>query len=186
MAEGRDAHHAKELQHTFPLFPGSVVRVFYFEDVTNAKDIVKVIRSGEIRGGLVRAEKVISTFVLLSAAGRVLHNSLNKQLKTRGLGTELLYQLSASKSINFALKTFGVGEDCTSLLAVLFDPTDEEVSQIKRLVAGTLQDPRTIDEANEAKTKALSKLYKIRPQHYTRLSLGDAIANLLAVRDFTK
>ena len=130
------------IEHTFELAPDYALRAYLFSNVSNGealRDMVKSLNTTESSGGgggkslagtacidgglvaFVDVDVLAGPLTLLAAANKAVVSHVEGTRKTESLATECLYNLSASKSINFALKTFGSNARTTRVAAVIFE-----------------------------------------------------------------
>jgi len=169
--------------HGFELFPNHTLTVIVYNNVTKSNEIIKQLQERDLSVAVLKTKCVASLFTLLSAANRALHNAVNDQLKTRALESELLYNLSSSHSISYAFKTFGVGEDSSSVVACIFNATEESTRALDEIIMGDRVEETVIDEMGAEKVELLTKLYKIKPEDLVHRSLSNAINNILSIRN---
>ena len=170
--------------HTFDMFPEYALTILAYTNVTNANEIIPNLQAQSLSSAVLKTMSVASLFTLLSAANRALHNASHKQLKTRALESELLYNLSPSHSITHAFKTFGVADDSTDVLVCAFNASPDTITALDQIIAGEqVSEPSAVLDVMDAKkSELLMKLYKIKPGDLVHRSLTDAISNILSVR----
>ena len=170
--------------HTFDMFPEYALTILAYTNVTNANEIIPNLQAQSLSSAVLKTMSVASLFTLLSAANRALHNASHKQLKTRALESELLYNLSPSHSITHAFKTFGVADDSTDVLVCAFNASADTITALDQIIAGEqVSEPSAVlDVMGAKKSELLMKLYKIKPGDLVHRSLTDAISNILSVR----
>ena len=168
------------------LHPGRTLHARVYTGTAHADTILAGLQARGLRAAVLAADRVASPFVLRAAALRALHNHAHGQMKTRALETELLYNLSPSHSITYAFKTFGANKDTAACLICMYDATAEQLAQLDSVVQGTPVPDVTaaLDTMDELKKADLTKLYKIKPRDLKRLTLAEAIANILAVASY--
>ena len=129
------------IEHMFELAPDYALRAYLFSNVSNGealRDMLKPLDTTESSGGggkslagtacidgglvaFVDVDVLAGPLTLLAAANKAVVSHVEGTRKTESLATECLYNLSASKSINFALKTFGSNARTTRVAAVIFE-----------------------------------------------------------------
>ena len=102
----------------------STFRLIVFDGVKNASDVRSKVTGGKVAASLVSPRLLCHTLPLLIAIEKSIQSRKIGKMITRTIFTEVLYNLSFTKNITESLKTFGVKEDETSFLAVLFDDDD--------------------------------------------------------------
>merc|ERR1712212_681372 len=106
--------------------PRSSFRLALFDGVTNMKDVRTKVTEGKVYASLVSPRLLCRTLPLLIAIEKSIQSRDIGKMITRTIFTEVLYNLSFTKNITESLKTFGVKEDETSFLAVLFGNDDDD------------------------------------------------------------
>lgn len=190
------------MKAAFEQHPGRILHVDVFHQVSNSATLLSSLQEAGTRACLLRADRVASTFVLLSAAQRALHGEAHGKMKTRSLETEVLFNLSNSNSISHAFRTWGVADDTNSIVVCMWEPTDKDVASIRSIVKGkrpgetkgndgesTFNQEAAviaaeIDTMTDTKREGLIKLYKLKPKELELMSAPECIANILSVKPF--
>ncbi|KFM83520.1 TP53RK-binding protein, partial [Stegodyphus mimosarum] len=81
-----------------------------YENIENIKEIKELLLRNELNAAVINPEFVYHKDQLLIACHRSLYNERTKQMKTKSLFTELLYNLYPNRRISESLKTLGVQE----------------------------------------------------------------------------
>ena len=96
---------------------------------------------------------------------------------TKTIHTEVLYNLSPSRSVTESLKIFGIGEETSNLFVLVFDSTLN--SSIKDLIEGDLV---SLDEH-----VAIVKWFKIKELHGIQEDINqDTICDLVTSKSAVK
>merc|ERR1711915_220841 len=90
------------------------------------KDVRTKVTEGKVYASLVSPRLLCHTLPLLIAIEKSIQSRRTGKMITRTIFTEVLYNLSFTKNITESLKTFGVKEEETSCLAVLFGKDDDD------------------------------------------------------------
>merc|ERR1719209_2562658 len=98
----------------------SSFRLVVFDGVKNMREIRGKVTEGAVAASLVSPRLLCHTLPLLIATEKSIQSRRTGKMITRTIFTEVLYNLSFTKNITESLKTFGVKEEETSFLAVLF------------------------------------------------------------------
>lgn len=94
-----------------------------------------------------------------------------------------MYNVSGNRNITKALKTFGISNTTTYLLAVIVHPTEEKISQVHRAVEG-LEVPNVSEHlAEHANLNRIQDSYGIHSNELQSGSLIDSIVTRIACRD---
>ncbi|KXS12041.1 CGI-121-domain-containing protein [Gonapodya prolifera JEL478] len=100
--------------------------VWLFGNVAHQKTIRQAIIKGKTTDGqtvpesaIVDARMIVDVSQLLLAATRALLNQRHGKLKTRTVYSEIIFNLSPGTNISESLRTFGVRDDSTALLALV-------------------------------------------------------------------
>ena len=104
----------------------SSFRLVVFDGVKNMREIRGKVTEGAVAASLVSPRLLCHTLPLLIATEKSIQSRRTGKMITRTIFTEVLYNLSFTKNITESLKTFGVKEEETSFLAVLFGNDDDD------------------------------------------------------------
>merc|ERR1719209_1869514 len=104
----------------------SSFRLVVFDGVKNMREIRGKVTEGAVAASLVSPRLLCHTLPLLIATEKSIQSRRTGKMITRTIFTEVLYNLSFTKNITESLKTFGVKEDETSFLTVLFNDPGED------------------------------------------------------------
>ncbi|XP_076369991.1 EKC/KEOPS complex subunit Tprkb-like [Tachypleus tridentatus] len=134
------------------------VTLMLYSDVTNSQELRQKLVEGSLQCSIIKPTLVLDTFQLLVAANKAVLSQQQGTLKTKGIYSEILYNLSPSKNITESLKTFGIGENDTSILVLTIN--DEDGTKVNSVVKGKLVPLDTLSKhSNEQEIK---KVYKIK------------------------
>lgn len=184
---------------SFEAHPDWVLKCKLFRDVTNAEELGQLIVGGKVpvRTSLVNAKLVPALLPLYVAGDKTLRSlKTDKGIVTRTLGSELVYNLAASKHIRDSLVKFGVKKkDCTEVLLAWFEPKEvdgaaasrsamggDEDGDISPLIKGTPCDLADLrDKADSAKIKTH---YKIQDKELGTSTLTDCVVFRIGAKEF--
>ena len=178
------------LSHTFELCPDFSLKAYFFANVTNGGSLVGDMRKQDMVV-FINLDLLAGPFTLLSAANKAVVSHVDGTRKTFSLGTECLYNLSPSKSIDKAMKVFGPNEDTKNLAAVVFldhrlqkPKESDDASSVLFAVQGTqMTVEKAFPEKDEGKQAALQGMYKVSDAHVQLKCLDDAVATIIMMRD---
>lgn len=104
---------------------------------------------------------------------------------TRNIYTSILYQLSPTRNISQALKTFGISNSSTDILVVVPDATDEKLKVIRdHLHSASEVDASQLAQIHsERSLKSIQDFYAIEASELTSSTLVDSIVSRMACRD---
>merc|ERR1712150_116123 len=148
--------------------------------VTNWKALLNLLIKGELPCALLNTTYLPDLFPVLVASAKAVHSLAGGTLKTKGVHTELLYNLSPSHSISAALKTFGISGKEESLLVVCLPKGVCGIEQILAKVEGDVVDVGglcTLVDVDKMRT-----LYGITEEELDIGSLSDAVVLRVAVK----
>ncbi|KAG0199005.1 hypothetical protein BGX28_007634 [Mortierella sp. GBA30] len=112
---------------------------------------------------LVESTLIMDIFQLLLAATKAAHDNQVGKLSTQSLSSEIIYNLSPTKSIAESLKRFAITEESTSLIAVRIGGSPDEVLEdMSRTIEGNLVSFTKLDQ--EKDMIKLRQYYKIDPK----------------------
>ncbi|XP_065829646.1 EKC/KEOPS complex subunit Tprkb-like [Oscarella lobularis] len=164
------------------LEPSVYVGLALFTDVKNAADLRKKVADGNLTGALLEPKMIVETFQVLVAANKTVQALNRKCMKTRGIHTEIIYNLSPTRSITDSLKKFAIGDESTSvLLAVVDEASGTMLRDACRHVDGHLAHlDDLVDLADSARIRSV---YKIGDNELRIGSLLDAVVMRMATKD---
>ena len=196
------------IEHQFELAPEFKIQSYFFSNVMNAAELKEIVKSYHETGNNTTVESMVKTnsfrngmiafldldvlagqFTLLSAANKAILSHVENTRKTESLGTEFLYNLSPSRSIKYALETFGTSAKTKRLAVVIFEHRDkkvscEDVGKILSVVRGTIiVDTVELWEMSIELKEGIKKMYKVMDSSLDLGSLDDAVALNIAMRD---
>merc|ERR1712048_453267 len=90
---------------------GQTIECLQFFDVSNAAAVRKRVMKGEFNCALVDASMVMDIFHVQQSAHKALQAQIQGTMTTRTLGTEIIYNMAATKSIKDALNDFGISKE---------------------------------------------------------------------------
>ena len=93
---------------------------------------------GQIDATIINAELVPDLFQIYVAANKAWLSDSNGKKLTRTIHTEVLYNLSPSKSVTESLKIFGIQDSTKDLIALVFKP--EIIQELKDVILGNTVD----------------------------------------------
>ena len=113
---------------------GQSCELLLFRNVKNGPEIRGKLMKGQIDATIMNAELIPDLFQIYVAANKAcLSDSYGKKL-TRTIHTEVLYNLSPSKSVTESLKMFGIQDSTKDLIVLVFKP--EIIPELNGLVDG--------------------------------------------------
>ncbi|XP_051911174.1 EKC/KEOPS complex subunit TPRKB [Hippocampus zosterae] len=171
------------LSQTLELFPDLTVTQILFQEVRNAAELRQNAVEGKIKGALIKANMLVSPFQVLVAANKALHLQKLNQMKTRGLFSEIIFNLSPTNKISEAFNKFGISDGDNSVLVVLVHNKEEShlISEILTKVDG-VQIP-VDDLSSISDLEKIKKLYKVGPREEQCGTLLDAVVCRMATKD---
>lgn len=104
-------------------------------------------------------------------------------MSTRNIFTEIVYNLSGTRSMSKALVGFGIAEDTTDLVVVLPNATPSNISDIRKAIEG-IEIMSVVDGIKQTSDLAqIRKLYGITDDEDRCGSLLDSVVTRMACRD---
>merc|ERR1711915_387716 len=153
------------------------------------KEVRTKVTEGKVYASLVSPRLLCHTLPLLIAIEKSIQSQDIGKMITRTIFTEVLYNLSFTKNITESLKTFGVKEDETSFIAVLFQShSDDRKGEGEEEATPEMDDLKEIVEYDKIITdlgemnsflstsvdvSALRKAYKIKDDEFRRFESKD-------------
>ncbi|KAK9805107.1 hypothetical protein WJX73_008941 [Symbiochloris irregularis] len=123
---------------SFEGHPGRSLWVWLYTDVTNGGEIQQQITSASAPLDLaaLNAALVPDVWILHLAAHKALTAASRGLQRAHTLHAQVVCNISGSRHIGEALKRYGVGKQCSSLLVAKFEPTPQQEKQVQELVKG--------------------------------------------------
>jgi len=163
------------------LYPDYNVTACLLDNVTNSSDLLQMLIKGDLNCALLNTTYLPEIFPILIASTKAVHCYKCSSLKTKGLHTEVLFNLSPTNSISTSLKTFGIKGDESSVLIVCVRNGDSDIAEIINRVKG---DVRDISELrNYVSEEKIKKLYSITDSELQVGTYSDAITLRVATKD---
>lgn len=159
------------------------VEILFFRDVRNAKDIRAKMLKGEFAATFVNASLVVDVFQLLVAVSTAFHNKKYDCMATRNLFTEIVYNLSSTRSMSKALTRFGIADDTTNLVVLIPNATSTNILDVRSAIDGSevADVPEGIKQTSDL--AQIRKVYGLTDDEERTGSLLDAIVTRMACRD---
>ena len=165
--------------------------ILLYRNVTNGEELRQACVDGLLGGGvaLVKADLIVDPFQLVVVANKAIlaHSGTAENIaKTRSVDTEILYNLSPSKSIADSLKQFGVGSnEDKNLYAVITAENSTQIQEklvkVKSLIKGELC-PADTDTFDADKIAKMHKITDSR-QKTDKKFLSDLLISKTAMKD---
>ncbi|KAF9572474.1 hypothetical protein EC968_009860 [Mortierella alpina] len=155
-----------------------------FTGVKNAPELKERFQNQDetLSFALVESTLIMDVFQLLLAATKAAHDNEAGNLTTKVLSSEIIYNLSPSKSIAESLKRFAISENTTSLIAVKIGGNPDEVMEdMSRTVEGNLVSFSKLDQ--EKDMVRLRQYYKIDPKVTEDKDILNWITGAIATKD---
>ncbi|XP_014678678.1 PREDICTED: EKC/KEOPS complex subunit Tprkb-like [Priapulus caudatus] len=169
------------MQEKFVLeqFDGESVALSLFSDVKNSREIRQSIVEGNVEAGVLTAALVLAPLQVLAATVKAVHAQKNGRLRTRNVNSEIVYNMSASRSIMDSFSKFGIQDDDEAIVVVTLG---DSCAQIETLINGTAVPLSGISEFTD--TDRIKKVYKIKDAELSAGSLLDAVVSRIASKEF--
>lgn len=160
---------------------GKQLNAYLYQDVENIEEIHKKVLSKELSCCIIKAKMVLDPFQIAVAANRAALNFKIKQMVTKNLFTELIYQLSTSRNISQSLATFGISADTRDILVVTICDEGEKQA-VEELVFGSVKGKRVpMSRLSEfSDLELIEKHYKIDEVELKTSTLVDSIVSRLS------
>ena len=159
---------------------GQTCSLYLFRNVKNSLEIRGKLLKGQIDATIINAKLIPDLLQIFVAANKA---SIGKKL-TKTIHTEVLYNLSPSKSVTESLKIFGIDENIEDLIVLIFenDNTDQsKVQSVKDLIQGDLVN---LEQHNEIiDWEKIAKLHGI-PENTNHEIICDLAVSKSAAKDF--
>lgn len=158
----------------------SVVKIKLYQSVKNMPDLQQQIRSGDLNCCLIKPSLILDPFQIVIAANKA---ALADELVTKKLYTELLYNLSISKSITKSLQIFGIDVNKTDILVVVIDKhgTDTMKDVVKEIYGIETDISKLKELTNLVEVK---KVYSLMDIELKTPVLLNSIISKIAVKSF--
>jgi len=169
----------------FELFPNHSLHLFLFNEVKNSNELLKKLQKFELELAMMNAEVIPDIFPVLVAANKSLYGFETKNMTTKNIHSELVFNISGGKHITSAIKKFGITSKSNMILVGIFDATKEKLEEIPKLIKGELVDSNALnDQLSKTfnKTQA-KKVYKITEEEFATKGIVASIVIRIAVRE---
>lgn len=161
---------------------GYLCSVCLYKNVENASEIRAKLMKGEVDATIINAKLIPSVMQIFVAADKAaLSDKLGKR-RTRTIHTELLFNLSPSKSVTDSLKNFGIDDACREMLVVLFqDESGDKSKLVGSLIHGKLVDISELDEI--INWGRIASLHGLNENSICHDDLKDLVISKSAIKD---
>ena len=173
----------KIFRQRIDIHPEYTVSAGLLSEVSNTKQLLQLLLKGELNCALLNTTYIPDIFPVLIASTKAAHAHATGAMKTKGIHTELLYNLSPTTSISTALKTFGVKGDEESLLVVCVskDIEAEGIVDVVGKIDGVRRDVGDLSEFMSC--DKMRKLYGVTDDELCVGSWSDAVTLRIATKD---
>jgi len=173
----------KIFRQCIDIHPEYTISASLLAEVSNTKQLLQLLLKGELNCALLNTTYIPDIFPVLIAATKAAHAHATGTMKTKGIHTELLYNLSPTTSICTALKTFGVKGDEESLLVVCVSKDNETdgIVDVVGKVDGVRRDMGDLSEFMSC--DKIRKLYGVTDDELCVGSWSDAVTLRIATKD---
>lgn len=160
-----------------PMFPEKEVWMELVCDVKNVSKLRQSSITGDLQACLINPEHIMDPFQVLAAANKAIHNNRSGKMKTRSLYSELLFNLSPTNKISSSLSRFGISEESTDILIVVFGSQTDANDVMSCVVGNTTELDKLSQNANKEKIR---DAYRLNEHH---VNLLDSVLTAMAVKD---
>uniref|UniRef100_A0A7S0BN12 EKC/KEOPS complex subunit CGI121 n=1 Tax=Rhodosorus marinus TaxID=101924 RepID=A0A7S0BN12_9RHOD len=166
------------------LLDGTSVELMMYSDVKNSSSIKSKLMSGKLDCAVFDRHLVMEVFQVMVAAQMAYQRYSTGKAACRTMHAEVLYCLSAMKSISNVFATFGLDGSQRELLIVVINPHKTIVDEIQRSIDG--KEVSDIERSlstgyDEARIK---EVYKISDTELHAGPLLDAVLSRMASKSF--
>ncbi|XP_078044386.1 EKC/KEOPS complex subunit TPRKB [Augochlora pura] len=159
--------------------------IHLFTNVQNSNEIRSKVMNGELCCSVIKAALIADPFQIAVAANKAVVNEKMKQLTTKNLYTELLFNLSISKNISRSLLEFGIHDRDKNILIALIHKKDEGVTMSKTIMDTVKGEVTPISRLSEYSDHSLiKKTYKIDKDELDVSNLSDSVVSRISCKDF--
>nr|XP_031846479.1 EKC/KEOPS complex subunit TPRKB-like [Nomia melanderi] len=172
--------------YTVPLDPETELycTIYLFAYVQNIDEVRLKVLNGELSCAVVKAALVVDVFQILVAANKAAVNEKMKQLTTKSLYTELLYNLSMSKNISRSLIEFGINDRDKNIVVAQIHKINDEKSLSQPLLDSVKGERIAISRLSEFSDHDLiRKTYKIDDDELTVSNLADSVVSRISCKE---
>lgn len=103
--------------------------------------------------------------------------------KTHNIFTEIIYSLSPTRNISVSLKTFGISEVTTDIIAVVPDATASVLAVLRGKISGDEQEPNPTNLQSLCQVELLQRVYGINSSELKTSTLVESIVTRMGCRD---
>uniref|UniRef100_A0A7S2ZP78 EKC/KEOPS complex subunit CGI121 n=2 Tax=Rhodosorus marinus TaxID=101924 RepID=A0A7S2ZP78_9RHOD len=166
------------------LVDGTAVELMMYNDVKNSLSIKSKLMSGELECAVLDKHLVVDVFQVMVAAQMAYQRYTTGKAACRTMHAEVLYSLSAMKSISNVFATFGLDGNQRELLIVVINPQKTNIEKIQSSIDG--KEVSDIERSlrtgyDEARIK---EIYKISDTELQVGSILDAALSRMASKSF--
>lgn len=159
--------------------------IYLFKNVQNIAEVCLKVLNGELSCAVVKAALVVDAFQILAAANKAAVNEKLKQLTTKSLYTELLFNLSTSKNISRSLTEFGINDRDKNIVVAQIHKINDEKSLSQNLLDTVKGERIPISRLSELSDHDLiRKTYKIEKDELTVSNLADSVVSRISCKEF--
>ncbi|XP_067133491.1 EKC/KEOPS complex subunit TPRKB-like [Centruroides vittatus] len=160
------------------------VTLVLFNSVSNSDEIKDKLIKGQIQATFINPKTIIDKFQVLVAVNKALHCRTRGAMKTKNVYSEILYGLSPAKNITRSLKTFGINDSDSEVLAVILDDRDDgKLREIRNEVRGIQNDVELLCRIGDE--SLIKKIYGIKDVELNVGSILDSIVSRISAKDYT-
>ncbi|CAD5119246.1 DgyrCDS7878 [Dimorphilus gyrociliatus] len=156
-----------------------IISLVLFNNVSNSSEIRNMAIKREINATLLKPQAIVDSFQVLLAANKALSNYLGKTMYTKSLHSEIIFSLSASRSvrIQFLKNT----KNCHYNLEI----SEKDKSSIDEICSRVRGDPVKVDSIGTfTNIPVIKQLYKIDESELAHSNLNDVVYSRMAAKEF--
>ncbi|XP_075234931.1 EKC/KEOPS complex subunit TPRKB-like [Lycorma delicatula] len=156
--------------------------------VKNLKDVKKSVINGDLKCALINPKYIIDVFQIAVAANRAIVTQNTDKLLTKTIYTEIIYNLSPSKTIKDAIANFGVNDVDTSFLVCVVGNSAAEcektANEVCKKIDATFKFPSSYELKNLTDENTVLKCYKISPEELKVSNLLNSVVTRISSKGF--
>lgn len=150
-------------------------------NVKNTKDVRNKVIAGTIECCIMKPSLILDPFQVVVAANKAIVSEHANKLASKTLYTELLFNLSFSKSIAPTLAKFGVEETDTQFIVAVFNSDTNNIDKVLNEIEGEEKDMSYLQ--NFTDENLIKTTYKITDDEVTVSSLLSSVVSRIASKD---
>ena len=168
-------------RETYNLDYGREISLALVCNVKNTKDVRNKVIAGTIECCIMKPSLILDPFQIVVAANKAVVSEHANKCSSKTLYTEVLYNLSFSRSIAPSLAKFGVEETDTQFIVAVFNSDNNNIDKVLAEIDGEEKDMSYLK--NFTDENLIKTTYKIKDDELIISSLLSSVVSRIASKD---